>query len=204
MEQLKNIEQCLISQVQAQMGDLKKVNAKELGEVMDMIKDLEEAMYYCSIIEAMDKSKEDNQQPPMNISYYMEGDHGNGNSGTNSNRGNYYYSDQPRNSDGQFMTKNYVPYMEYAPYMMRDSKWRENHLPMNYYSDDSNSGRSSYSRRMYMENKKNGDDQKAMKELDHYMKDLADDMVEMIEKSTPEEKQILSNKLSQLAARVIK
>ena len=49
-----------------------------------------------------------------------------------------------------------------------------------------------------------GDDQKAMKELDHYMKDLADDMVEMIEKSTPEEKQILSNKLSQLAARVIK
>jgi hypothetical protein len=61
MEQLKKIEQCLISQVQSQMGDLKKVNAKELGEVMDMIKDLEEAMYYCSIIEAMDKSKEEKE-----------------------------------------------------------------------------------------------------------------------------------------------
>jgi len=58
MEQLRNIEQCLIGSVQGQMGDLKKVNAKEMGEVIDMIKDLEEAMYYCSIIEAMEKTSE--------------------------------------------------------------------------------------------------------------------------------------------------
>lgn len=36
------------------------------------------------------------------------------------------------------------------------------------------------------------------------MKDLADDMSEMINKSTSEEKQVLSNKLSQLAAKVMK
>ena len=73
MEQLKNIEQCLIGSVQGQMGDLKKVNAKEMGEVIDMIKDLEEAMYYCSIIEAMEKTSEkEEHQQPMNISYYME------------------------------------------------------------------------------------------------------------------------------------
>jgi hypothetical protein len=58
MEQLRNIEQCLVSTVQSQLGDLKKTNTKELGEVIDMIKDLEEAMYYCSIIDAMDKTKE--------------------------------------------------------------------------------------------------------------------------------------------------
>jgi hypothetical protein len=29
-----------------------------MGEVIDMIKDLEEAMYYCSIIEAMEKTNE--------------------------------------------------------------------------------------------------------------------------------------------------
>jgi len=57
MEQLKNIKQCLVSSVQTQLGDLKKTDAKELGEVIDMIKDLEEAMYYCSIIEAMEKSQ---------------------------------------------------------------------------------------------------------------------------------------------------
>ena len=203
MEQLRNIEQCLIGSVQGQMGDLKKVNAKEMGEVIDMIKDLEEAMYYCSIIEAMDKTKEkeEHSQAPMNISYYMEGDHGTG-------RGTHYYDGQSRNSDGQFTgsgnVRNYVPYMEYAPYMMRDKNWREDHL--NY--DDggmSNNGRSYYSRRMYMEGKNSGaDDQKSMKDLDHYIKDLGEDLVEMINKATLEEKQVLSNKLAQLSAKVMK
>ena len=74
MEELHSIEKCLISQVQAQCGDLKKVNAKELGEVVDMIKDLEEAMYYCSIIEAMDKTNEEKENyKHMNVNYYMEG-----------------------------------------------------------------------------------------------------------------------------------
>ena len=199
MEQLRNIEQCLIGSVQGQMGDLKKVNAKEMGEVIDMIKDLEEAMYYCSIIEAMEKTSEkEEHQQPMNISYYMESG-GNSNSGG----GTHYYDGQPRNANGQYASpgdvRNYVPYMEYAPYMMRDKDWREDHL------NHSDNGRSYYSRRMYMEGKSNGaDDQKSMKDLEHYMKDLADDMTEMINKSTPEEKQVLSNKLSQLAAKVMK
>lgn len=119
----------------------------------------------------------------MNISYYMEGG-----GSSNSGGGTHYYNPGD--------VKNYVPYMEYAPYMMRDKDWREGHLN---YSDGgmSGNGRSYYSRRMYMEGKSNGaDDQKSMKDLEHYMKDLADDMSEMINKSTPEEKQVLSNKLS--------
>ena len=204
MEQLRNIEQCLIGSVQGQMSDLKKVNAKEMGEVIDMIKDLEEAMYYCSIIEAMDKTKEKEEhlQTPMNISYYMEG------GSPNNGGGMHYYDGQPRNADGKFISsgnmRNYVPYMEYAPYMMRDKDWREGHL--NY--DDggmSSNGRSYYSRRMYMEGKNSGaDDQKSMKDLDHYIKDLGEDLVEMINKATPEEKQVLSNKLAQLSAKVMK
>lgn len=203
MEQLRNIEQCLIGTVQGQMGDLKKVNAKEMGEVIDMIKDLEEAMYYCSIIDAMEKSneKEEHSQTPMNISYYMEG--GNGTSG-----GTHYYDTPSRNSDGQFTssdnTRNYVPYMEYAPYMMRDRAWRNDHL--NYEDGEmSSNGRSYYSRRMYMEGKNSGsDDQKSMKDLDHYIKDLGEDLTEMIIKATPEEKQILSTKLAQLSAKIVK
>lgn len=177
MEQLKNIEECLVGFVQGQLGDLKKINAKELGEVIDAIHHLEEARYYCAVTEAMEKTKEEHSQGSTNISYYMEN--------PNSNM------------------RNYVPYMEYAPYMMQDKDWREQHLN---YSDGrgETNGRSYYSRRMYMENRKLGDDQKSMKELEHYMKDLADDMTEMIEKSTPEEKQVLSNKLSMLANKVIK
>jgi hypothetical protein len=37
-----------------------------------MIKDLEEAMYYCSITEAMEKSAEEKEQGSMMVNYYME------------------------------------------------------------------------------------------------------------------------------------
>ena len=185
MEELKNIEKCLISQIQAQCGDLKKVNAKELGEVVDMVKDLEEAIYYCSITEAMEKSAEEKERG-MNVNYYMEG--GNG--------GRMYYQSQPRNNDGTYSSSGnnngsrnyYVPYMEYAPYMMRDDKWR-----------------SDMSRKMYMEGKQHhGDNQQSMKELEHYIQDLGEDLTDMIKESSVEEKQILSTKLQQLATKINK
>ena len=53
MERLKNMEEQLISVVQTQLGDIKSVDTKELGEAVDMIKDLSEAIYYCTITEAM-------------------------------------------------------------------------------------------------------------------------------------------------------
>jgi hypothetical protein len=43
-----------------------------------------------------------------------------------------------------------------------------------------------------------------MKELEHYMRDLGDDLTEMISHSTMEEKQVLSNKLQQLAQKIMK
>ena len=184
MEELRNIEKCLVSQVQAQCGDLKKVNAKELGEVVDMIKDLEEAMYYCSIIEAMEKSAEEKEQG-MNVNYYMEP--------------MYYHSpgdNMRQSSDSQSSgTRNYVPYMEYAPYMMRDNRWRDEHF----------GDKSGMSRRMYMEGKQyHGDDQQSMKELEHYIKDLGEDLTDMIKESSTEEKQVLSTKLQQLATKINK
>jgi hypothetical protein len=40
------IKECLIDQVMEQMGHPEQVSAEELGEVIDMIKDLEEVCYY--------------------------------------------------------------------------------------------------------------------------------------------------------------
>jgi hypothetical protein len=37
---------------------LENTDAEELGEVIDMIKDLEEAEYYHSVVKAMEESKE--------------------------------------------------------------------------------------------------------------------------------------------------
>lgn len=59
MEQLKNMKQCLTAQVQAQMGNLQTVDTHELGAAIDMLKDLSEAIYYCTITEAMEKKEEE-------------------------------------------------------------------------------------------------------------------------------------------------
>ena len=162
MEKLKQIKCALVSAVQNQLEDLKNVNTKELSEVVDMIKDMEEAMYYCSIIQAMEDTKEEKKHWEMdNVSYY-------------------------------------TPYMEYAPYMMRDDKWRDARLY--------NTADHSYnSRRMYMESKQHqATDKESMKELEHYIQDLGDDLTDMIRDSSPEEKQVLSTKLQQLASKVTK
>lgn len=199
MEQLKNIKNTLVAQVQTSLGDVKKVDAKELGEVIDAIKDLEEAMYYCAIIEAMEESKkekEKEQMPQNNINYYMEP--------MRYNDGPRYYDgsgnggNQGGSGTGMDGARNYTPYMEYAPYMMRDQDWREARL---YNTSD----KTYNSRRMYMESKQNqATDQQSMKELEHYIKDLGDDLTDMIRDSSVEEKQVLSNKLQQLATKVNK
>lgn len=54
MERLKAIKNQLIAQVQTQMSDLKCVDTHELGEVIDMIKDIAQAMYYCEVYKAME------------------------------------------------------------------------------------------------------------------------------------------------------
>jgi len=41
---------------------MEKVDAQELGAAVDMIKDLSEAIYYCTITEAMEE-KEDEKEP---------------------------------------------------------------------------------------------------------------------------------------------
>jgi len=41
------------------MGNIQNVDAHELGEVVDMVKDIEEALYYCTITKAMDKKEEE-------------------------------------------------------------------------------------------------------------------------------------------------
>lgn len=41
------------------MGDLSSVDTKELGEAVDMIKDLSEAIYYCTVTKAMEEKEEE-------------------------------------------------------------------------------------------------------------------------------------------------
>lgn len=172
MERFKSVKEMLMAQIEGQMSHLYDVDAKELGEVIDMVKDLEEAMYYCTITEAMKKKEEQPQY--NNINYYTEPYYdkmyysGNGNGGQ-SNGGSMSYND---GWSGQ----------------MRDSR----------------EGRSGPTRRMYMEHKSlHADKTTKMKDLEKYMQELTHDMTEMIEDASPEEKQLLQQKISTLAQKIV-
>lgn len=69
MDCLEKMRDAFIEQVQAQLGHLECVDTKEMGEVIDIIKDLEEAIYYCTITEAM-QEKAGNE-----MYYYTEHEH---------------------------------------------------------------------------------------------------------------------------------
>lgn len=73
---------------------------------------------------------------------------------------------------------------------------------------DSREGRSGQSRRGYMESKEmhkgnSADDkQRKMKELENYMKDLSEDVTEMIVDMSPEEKSMLKSKMQVLIQKI--
>lgn len=203
MEMLKNMKTTLMAQAQAQMGNLQSVDAKELGEVIDMIKDLEEAIYYCTIVKAMEEKEE---KPAMyyttpSFDYNRDMDRyygkmyyngsGNSSSGTSGNGGstrsyleyNYprYYQDGNNQSSGE--SRNYME----MPIELRDRR----------------EGRSPVSRRSYMEAKEmHHDKSKKIQELEKYMQELATDVVEMIEDASPEEKQMLHKKMTALTQKI--
>ena len=54
-DRLQHMKETLMCAVEMQLCELGEVDTKELGEAIDMIKDLEEAIYYCTVTEAMNK-----------------------------------------------------------------------------------------------------------------------------------------------------
>ena len=195
MDKMKNMKENLMAYVQVQMGNLQNVDAKELGEAIDMIKDLEEAMYYCSIVKAMEENQELHKKEQYHYYYYTapssyansgNGGGNNGNGG-NSGGGKMYYEDN----------EEYPLYLEphqaaqYLPEKIKENK------------RDYREGRSPISRRKYMESKEMFKDEKTQKyELEEYMNELTHDIMEMIAGITPDQKVLLTQKLNTLASKI--
>lgn len=202
MDRLKSMKESLMSCVQAQMGNLQQVDAKELGEAIDMIKDLEEAIYYKTITEAMEQKSEkehhyyyterymqpdvyyrdmDREQGRMYFNEYAMQNYANGSGGDGSRSGG---GSRGSSSSGSGSSRQFYE-MEYP--IMRDSR----------------EGRSPTSRKTYMEAKEMHHDKSIkLKELENYIQELTHDMVEMIEDASPEEKQFLEKKVNMLATKI--
>lgn len=199
IEALKMMKEQLMSCIQGQLGDISKVDAHELGEAVDMVKDLAEAIYYCTITQSMEKAEKKDTQV-NNIAYYtspvmdtrmmypseyrdMERNNGymyypGGNAGsgnTSSGGGN--------TSGGSRSYYTQIPYD-----MMRDPR----------------QGRSPMRRRLYMEGKeKHKDTNSQLRELEAYLQQLSSDITEMIKDASPEERATLHQKMTTLANKIV-
>ena len=190
LKRLEHMKESLVACVESQMsGGLKEVDAKELGEAIDMIKDLEEAIYYCTITKTMKENEEEEK-----YSYKQQSMH----------------QQDGRNGGSNYYTPMYYPpmYNDGAIYDNNFNSGNSNGNNAREYTDmqmarDKREGNSPMRRRMYMEGKeKKYDSTKQMKELEEYMHELSNDIMEMIEDSTPEEKQILRQKITTLATKI--
>ena len=193
---------------------IENIDTKEMGEVADMIKDLSEAMYYRTITVAMEDSE-------YGVDYDYMGAYD-----EHSRKG---YRGQPKDSKGRYMSRRsyesrIMPEMDYDKMeRMRDldretknkmyytdSYSRNNTGSMNNSSSQSNGmeGRSGMARRGYIESKETHKDnsseskQAKMKELENYMKSMAEDLTEAIEGASPEERAMAKNKLSVLVQKM--
>ena len=228
MERLKSMKDTLIGCAQTQMGNLGQVDAHELGEVVDMIKDLDEAMYYCSVIKAMEDCEQEKKyaeyrqpysyqpsyyyssmmQDPREIEYNMgrmyyssgSGNSGSSSGGNNGSSSNGGSSGYSSNSNGSSNS---------GGNNARGGGGRGYHegYPMMYdYPQeirDYREGRSPMSRRGYMESKEQHQSKNVqMQELEKYLNELAQDLTEMISEASPEEKTMLQQKLSSLATKM--
>ena len=199
---------------------IENVDTKELGEVIDMIKDLYEAKekmvkacYYKQIMEAMEEHDFEDEEEIMD-----EGRRG--------------YRGQRRDSRGRYMSRRgYESRMIPEMYDYSDMEYMrdlDRDYGKMYYTDGmngssrggssssmSNGGSRGYSesrydraRRGYEEAKSTHKDnspeskQQKMKSLEEYMRELSDDVTSMLTDMSQEEKTMLKNKMNVLMQKI--
>lgn len=200
MERLKKIKEQLISCIEKELCSPAEANTNELGEAIDMVKDIEEAIYYCTITEAMkgDSRKYGNKYYGGEDCWPM-----------------LYYCPDP----GAHMPRDpYDPYRDIDRHqgkMYYSGTEASKMRPIHHNEDDmetttsvvekdgTHMGRSHMSRKGYMEGKEmHYPKDRQMRELEKYMQELTADIVEMIGGTSAEEKQLMQKKIATLAEKV--
>lgn len=190
IERLKAMKEVFMCAVESQMHNLSEVDAEELGEVVDMIKDLEEAMYYCAVVKAMEGEDGEHREK----AYYTDPMYG--------TYSGDWYQDRRYYGDGKTGHSSGTNGGSMNGGMRNGiSQYSEREFPGAF--QDEREGKSYRSRRMYMEAKETHQDKTTqMKELEKYAQELTQDIVEMVQDATSEERQYLSKKIAALSNKI--
>lgn len=224
IERMHKMIECLTEKALVELDKgIENVDTKEMGEVVDMIKDLNEAEYRAVIVKSMKEADEEQKEYDKELLRALKNEYG-------EEGGRRYYDEYRYKTTGRFAPKGKGSYVgrrgyEEPPYY---------HMPINYndpeymrdmdkgmgrmyYTEPTVSGNGSshmtesgYDRakRNYTETKEmhkaNTPDDKEhkMKALDGYIKELGGDITQLIGDMTAEEKNLLRNKMSTLVSKI--
>lgn len=215
IERIHKMIECLTEKTLCELDKgVENVNTEEMGEAVDMIKDLCEAEYKAVIVKSMKKADEEEEEYNKELLRALKDEYG--------EEGGRRYYDEYRYANGRFAPKGREIRRGYTepPYY---------HMPLNYndmeYMRDMDKSRgkmyysepiaphvseSNYDRakRHYTETKEmhkgasTEDKEHKMKALDMYIRELSGDISELLNDMTPDERNLLRTKMSNLASKL--
>lgn len=207
IERMHKMIECLTEKALCELEKgTENVDTCEMGKVVDMIKDLNEAEYKAVIVKAMKKDDEEKEEYDKMLLRELKEEYG-------EDAGRRFY-DHYRYSDGRFAPKGHgtyrgysEPYYHMTPEMYRDMD-RDMHSRMYYTETGMNESGYDRAKRTYTETKEmhrgnTPEDKKAkMQELERYAKSLTEDVVEMVSDMSDEEKNLLRTKMQILMQKI--
>jgi hypothetical protein len=209
VERIHKMQECLTEKAVNELEKgVENVDTSEMGQVVDMIKDLAEAEYHSIISKAMKKADEEEEEYDKELLRSLKAEYG-------EESGRRYY-DQYRYANGRFAPKGKGTYRrgyEEPPYMhmypeaehMRDM---DRDYGKMYYTEPMSESNYDRAKRNYTETKEMHkantpeDKEHKMKSLDSYTKELASDITGMVADMSAEEKNLLRTKLSTLVSKI--
>ena len=212
IERIHKMIECLTEKA---LGELDKgvenVNTEEMGEAVDMIKDLCEAEYKAVIVKSMKKADEEEEEYNKELLRALKDEYG-------EEGGRRYYDEYRYKTTGRYAPKGKGTYVgrrgyEEPPYYhMYPERDMDREYGRMYYTESTatHTSESGYDRakRMYTETKEMHkantpeDKEHKMKSLDSYTKELASDITGMVADMSAEEKNLLRTKLSTLVSKI--
>lgn len=207
IERMHKMIECLTEKALCELEKgTENVDTCEMGQVVDMIKDLNEAEYKAVIVKAMKKAEEEKEEYDKVLLRELKEEYG-------EDAGRRFY-DHYRYLDGRFAPKGHGTYRGYSepnyhmtPEMYRDMD-RDTHSRMYYTETGMNESGYDRAKRNYTETKEmhrsnTPEDKKAkMQELEKYAKSLTEDVVEMVSDMSDEEKNLLRTKMQILMQKI--
>lgn len=191
IERMHKMIECLCEKAWAEMeSGIERVDTAEMGQVIDMIKDLNDAEYKAVITKTMQEYEEDGEESRRFYDHYRYTDGRFAPKGKGTRRG---YTESPY----YFQT----PDM-YHEWDSRSDAERGRDLDRMggrmYYTEPIMSGYDK-AKRHYMEST---DKERKMQSLESYMKELSEDVTSLLTDMAPEERTLLKTKMTTLLQKI--